>query len=673
MKVCENPLPDDAPYTLAYFVDDDGVMHEHFLDVEGVKSSTAERFLVRNKLAAKAATTSKPPLTLDDILAFERMRAAVRYFCKYLSLANLIGYDETAVQVGLLERKIVTENNESVVRSTRSTKHGIKYTMGITHNLSGKVLEPLIIIRGNAEKHWHDPALYSSQEHKEVSDNSSNELPQLGIRLRSSISDPNPRPKKAHRAAHAASVSSSYLEDMEAEEAEEAEEHPSYRVDNDVKVEDNSGIDQPENKDDDYEMYVEYEDEEDLPNGADNAELEDNNDFDYDDALDEAEERGKESEVFFRNVREQLEEPVENDAKAEDNSSQPADDDRAAVAEAAADAEALRLLTKAIRHELLTRVIVCPAIPYPTTLDEQKTSLHFEDRAEGVARECLEEVKLKAEIYRVREHSKLLNLALKYSKAEERAKRKSQKEQRDVSLSAHATGLGARAIRLQDRIMGGEGYRAAMKKALADYMTSQEFPAFLESTAEKFARDQELAYCDENKCLSPDDFKRKLEESKEDCTPDTTHYVKACNDTGFISMKIMEDYLKMVITPYQRTLRPLDNGASAQLVLILDRHASHMCHNVVKYCRDNGINIIYVPAGITHRAQILDVGYMSPFKKRVRRASEYYYLKGRLGNVKDIFLRPETMANIGIRSIQRMGGDVLKKTIVSVITGPIKP
>jgi hypothetical protein len=83
----------------------------------------------------------------------------------------------------------------------------------------------------------------------------------------------------------------------------------------------------------------------------------------------------------------------------------------------------------------------------------------------------------------------------------------------------------------------------------------------------------------------------------------------AATKNGWTDNVIGLQWFKKVFDPETRHVFPLYR------LLILDGHTSHVSYLVVKFCRDNNIILLCLPAHATALIQPLDVGVFSPLSK----------------------------------------------------------
>ncbi|XP_050502393.1 uncharacterized protein LOC114325818 isoform X2 [Diabrotica virgifera virgifera] len=76
------------------------------------------------------------------------------------------------------------------------------------------------------------------------------------------------------------------------------------------------------------------------------------------------------------------------------------------------------------------------------------------------------------------------------------------------------------------------------------------------------------------------------------------------------------------------------------VLLIMDNHSSHMSVDIYEFCKQNGIELLIFPPGISHRLQPLDISFHDPLKAAFNRQYDNYLLhfeKVTLYNLSEIF------------------------------------
>jgi hypothetical protein len=86
---------------------------------------------------------------------------------------------------------------------------------------------------------------------------------------------------------------------------------------------------------------------------------------------------------------------------------------------------------------------------------------------------------------------------------------------------------------------------------------------------------------------------------------------------GWTSNDIGLRWLKEVFLP--ETARILQNGRTAHRLLLLDGHGSHATVEFMWICKQNQVDILYLPAHSSHVLQPLDLGTFSPLKSPYRK------------------------------------------------------
>ena len=97
----------------------------------------------------------------------------------------------------------------------------------------------------------------------------------------------------------------------------------------------------------------------------------------------------------------------------------------------------------------------------------------------------------------------------------------------------------------------------------------------------------------------------------EDDIPD---WLIATSSKGWTANCIALRWLKEVFLP--ETARKLPTGRQAPRLLILDGHGSHAHVEFMWECKQNDVELLFLPAHSSHVLQPLDLGTFSPLKSR---------------------------------------------------------
>ncbi len=90
------------------------------------------------------------------------------------------------------------------------------------------------------------------------------------------------------------------------------------------------------------------------------------------------------------------------------------------------------------------------------------------------------------------------------------------------------------------------------------------------------------------------------------------------SDSGWMTEATCIEYINAIIIPHL---------VGAAGCLIWDIFAAHKTERVRQHCADNNIELIYVPASMTHKRQPLDTHIFGVIKQQYRK--DYYHVKHR--------------------------------------------
>lgn len=85
----------------------------------------------------------------------------------------------------------------------------------------------------------------------------------------------------------------------------------------------------------------------------------------------------------------------------------------------------------------------------------------------------------------------------------------------------------------------------------------------------------------------------------------------AINDKGWTNNTLGLEWFKRTFDPYSKKRQQGDYR-----LLLFDGHASHITNNVIRFCENKDIILLYLPPHTTYVLQPLDVGFFQPFNSR---------------------------------------------------------
>lgn len=97
--------------------------------------------------------------------------------------------------------------------------------------------------------------------------------------------------------------------------------------------------------------------------------------------------------------------------------------------------------------------------------------------------------------------------------------------------------------------------------------------------------------------------------------PDTTF---ACSDSGYMVSELFRHWLDLFV----KKIPP-----ARPVLLILDGHGSHVQYDVLKFCRENLIELFCLPPHTTHLYQPLDIAVFKPLKENFKHQATKYIRK----------------------------------------------
>jgi hypothetical protein len=100
-------------------------------------------------------------------------------------------------------------------------------------------------------------------------------------------------------------------------------------------------------------------------------------------------------------------------------------------------------------------------------------------------------------------------------------------------------------------------------------------------------------------------------------SPYPTEAIYAVQANAWMNEQIMIKWFDQIFFPYTTTAAQ----EGRNVVLVLDTFKSHQTVEVRRRIRENGIQVLYIPGGLTGQLQPLDVGINGPFKHWLREAN----------------------------------------------------
>lgn len=83
------------------------------------------------------------------------------------------------------------------------------------------------------------------------------------------------------------------------------------------------------------------------------------------------------------------------------------------------------------------------------------------------------------------------------------------------------------------------------------------------------------------------------------------------SDNGWFETASFEDWFETIVKPYA-------GRCTGTKVIIGDNLSSHLSPNIIKWCDDNDMRFVFLPANTTHLLQPLDVSFFAPMKRKWR-------------------------------------------------------
>lgn len=111
-------------------------------------------------------------------------------------------------------------------------------------------------------------------------------------------------------------------------------------------------------------------------------------------------------------------------------------------------------------------------------------------------------------------------------------------------------------------------------------------------------------------------FKEKEVQTSWFTAEDIPNWLMTTTSKGWTSNDIGLGWLKEVFLP--ETARTLSNGRISHRMLLLDGHGSHATIEFMCICKQNQVDILYLPAHSSHVLQPLDLATFFPLKSRYR-------------------------------------------------------